>query len=58
MQARGYSGHTVSMGLSRGTVWLPQLGAPYPTLAAYKLGLEKASPSEKPLSDFISHPRN
>ena len=33
---------TVSAGLSRGAVWLPQLGATYCTLAAPKLGLEKA----------------
>ena len=42
----------------RGTVWLPHLGAPYSTLSTHKLGLEKASSREKPLSDFISHPRN
>ena len=49
---------TVSVGLSRGTVWLPQLGVTYWTLAAPKLGLEKANPSEKLLSGFSSCPRS
>ena len=50
--------YTVSMGLSRGTVWLHQLGATYSTLAVPRLGLGKANPSARLLSDFHSCPRN